>query len=142
MLDKAPGSKMDSRRRISSDIRMCDKFHAAAYSRALGPSSPNLAIGQENLAQQAEAWVEALQRSILRKRLFVTKTGLIGMAPPNLAAGDQLVVFYGGRVPFLVRSVGEHYEFVEETYVHGYIYGKAIDEERAGLLESNTFRLR
>jgi hypothetical protein len=142
MLDKVAGSKMDLQRQISPAVSLCDMFHDAALHKTLGSNLAANVSPRGDTTQQAEAWIEALQRSTLRKRFFVTEKGLIGMAPPNLAAGDQLVVLYGGRVPFLVRSVGKHYEFVEETYVHGYMFGRAVDDERAGQLKSEIFRLR
>lgn len=76
MLNKAPGSKMDLQRQLCPDISLCDIFHNNALHRTLGSSIPAKSVGQEDTTQQAEAWVEALQRIDLAQAILCDGEGL------------------------------------------------------------------
>ncbi|EEU35267.1 uncharacterized protein NECHADRAFT_88090 [Fusarium vanettenii 77-13-4] len=64
------------------------------------------------------------------RKLFITKTGYIGLAPPSAQPGDAVVLFSGGRVPFIVREEisdsSKYYRVVGETYVHGIMDGELL----------------
>lgn len=52
---------------------------------------------------------------------------------------DLLVVLLGGKVPFILRNVGEQYTLVGEAYVHGFMDERAIDMWHQGELEIQSF---
>lgn len=71
------------------------------------------------------------------KRPLVTREkGYLGMAPEHARLGDLVVVFGGGRVPFVIRPVvasgasreeeqsGDRYIFVGEAYCDGIMDGE------------------
>ena len=64
------------------------------------------------------------------KRPFLTEAGLLGMGPGGVRAGDVVVVFCGGRVPFVLRPDGEkggcYYELVGEAYCDGVMDGEVV----------------
>lgn len=62
------------------------------------------------------------------RRLFVTKAGYIGLAPPSAQPGDVVALLSGGRVPFIIRkdNSSEHYHIVGEAYVHGIMDGELL----------------
>lgn len=62
-----------------------------------------------------------------RRRFFLTRSGRIGLGPSDTQIGDTLVVIFFCPTPYLLRSSGDHWQFVGETYVHGLMYGEALD---------------
>ena len=42
--------------------------------------------------------------------------------------GDIVVIFYGCRPPFILRSVSTGYRLVAECYVHGIMRGEAMEQ--------------
>jgi hypothetical protein len=62
------------------------------------------------------------------QNMFVTKTGLMGQGHMETEVGDQVWVFRGGRVPFVVRprkGKGEDgYTFVGQCFVQGVMRGE------------------
>jgi hypothetical protein len=77
-------------------------------------------------------------RYMIRKRPFLTSEGYLGMGPAGAEAGDVVVVFCGGRIPFMLRPtksdlmVGEEkkqlFEFVGEAYCDGVMDGEIVDK--------------
>ncbi|KAK8026440.1 hypothetical protein PG991_003496 [Apiospora marii] len=71
---------------------------------------------------------EAFVRVCTDRRFCVTNEGRIGIGPEGMAEGDRVVVFFGSRVPFLVREVGPRYRLVGECYVAGLMEGQAMTD--------------
>ncbi|CAJ2508371.1 Uu.00g133970.m01.CDS01 [Anthostomella pinea] len=72
---------------------------------------------------------------ILRnKTLLITDTGYLGLGPGTAQAGDDIWVFRGGRVPFVIRPVGPAPEdarfmmnmMVGDAYVNGIMAGELM----------------
>ena len=80
-----------------------------------------------------------MQKSCLARKLFGTKEGYIGVGDVTLQANDLVCVLFGGKVPFILRKREEHYRFVGECYLHGIMFGEALDE---GQKSRQWFRLR
>jgi hydrogenase/urease accessory protein HupE len=69
--------------------------------------------------------------------------GLMGMAPPHVEPGDLICVFFGARVPFILRSSGLFYTLIGEIYLgEGYMEGRAIEEMQAGTRFMESFEIR
>lgn len=69
------------------------------------------------------------------RRMFSTKTGLMGMGPKSVQEGDEVWVALGARVPYVVRPVGKGfpertYRLVGEAFVLGYMDGEVLKEKR------------
>ncbi|KAF2134079.1 hypothetical protein P153DRAFT_363080 [Dothidotthia symphoricarpi CBS 119687] len=48
-----------------------------------------------------------------------------GWAPSNAHSGDLVVVLHGGRVPYVLRPIGnDYYTFVGDAYIHGMMKGE------------------
>ncbi|CAI6338880.1 unnamed protein product [Periconia digitata] len=68
------------------------------------------------------------------RRLMLTKSGRIGLAPIGARKGDTIVVFSGGRVPHVIRETSKRmvghfvniplWSYVGECYVHGIMDGE------------------
>ena len=53
------------------------------------------------------------------------------MGPQTMARGDEIIVFYGGRRPLVLRPKGEQYEMIGPCYVHGIMFGEAVEKAKA-----------
>ena len=63
-------------------------------------------------------------------RPFITSSGYIGLGPMTLQPDDVVSIFFGARVPHILRR-REHgeggYSFVGEAFVYGLMDGEALD---------------
>jgi hypothetical protein len=64
-------------------------------------------------------------------RFGITDTDLFAMVPVGSQKGDVVAIVHGGKVPFVLRPVGEdasqiQYQFVGGAYVHGCMDGEAM----------------
>ncbi|KAI1120583.1 heterokaryon incompatibility protein-domain-containing protein [Nemania abortiva] len=64
------------------------------------------------------------------RRFFKTAKGLLGLAPTTARKGDFVVVLFGGKVPFIMRSYDGLYHLEGECYVHGIMDGEVIHQPR------------
>jgi len=96
------------------------------------PSYPTL----KKLAESGNGrlYRNAASTVTFHRSIFTTNTGHIGLGPSVLQPQDIICVLYGGKVPYILRPAGDHYLFVGEAYVHGYMEGEAISQWRAGEL--------
>jgi hypothetical protein len=67
-----------------------------------------------------------------RRRFCVTRKGYIGLVPIETKTGDEIAVFDGATVPFVLRQAekgdGAFY-LIGECYVHGIMKGEALGKE-------------
>lgn len=58
-----------------------------------------------------------------------TEKRYAGLIPGKAQKGDKICLFRGGRVPFVLResSVAGRYRLVGECYIHGIMYGEALE---------------
>ena len=62
-------------------------------------------------------------------RVFRTRGGFVGLAPLSARVGDQVCVFLGGVVPFVIRPSEERvgmYRLIGGCYIHGLMDGEAF----------------
>ena len=70
------------------------------------------------------------------RRLISSSSGLLGLGPMSTAQDkacrDEIWLLRGARVPFILRRLSEdRYRIVGEAYVHGLMYGEAVDSFHA-----------
>ncbi len=72
-----------------------------------------------------------------RTRLFLTRTGLIGLGKIGMEVGDSVCVLMGGNMPFILRAAetsdddGAHrYKYIGHAYLHGSMDGELVDDNR------------
>lgn len=68
----------------------------------------------------------------IRRRMFNTQDGYIGLGPANLQDGDQVALFEGGKLPFIIRRKDSEYELIGECYIHGIMSGERYDPVKCG----------
>lgn len=78
---------------------------------------------------------ESLVGMMENQTFFITKSGYIGIGPPYTSPGDQVWVFKGGNVPFVMRDASAEGKdqpqltLVGDAYVHGIMDGEAMDNQ-------------
>lgn len=103
--------------------------------QALSETSGNM--GDEQTSRSGREIFEDLVESFVgmmeNQTFFITRSGYIGIGPPQLKAADQVWVFKGGRVPFITRKAIEErggnlqLTLVGDAYVHGIMDGEAME---------------
>jgi len=64
----------------------------------------------------------------LFRKPFLAKKGYVGLAPDHTEVGDMIVIFLGGKFPYVVRGNGDGtYRFIGEAYIHGIMYGEFME---------------
>ena len=80
----------------------------------------------------AQPFITSMTYKLKGRRFCVTKTGCIGLVPIETETGDEIAVFDGATVPFVLRQAekgdGAFY-LIGECYVHGIMKGEALDKE-------------
>jgi hypothetical protein len=78
---------------------------------------------------------ESLVGMMENQTFFITKSGYIGIGPPDTSPGDRVWVFKGGNVPFVMRDAGAEGKdqpqltLVGDAYVHEIMDGEAMDNQ-------------
>jgi len=83
-----------------------------AMTRAIMRRAGEAAAGPKTEALDARYFEDepsSGNRAVLNRQFFVTDGGYMGYGPKGLQTGDMVVVFLGARVPFVLRSCGNHY---------------------------------
>ncbi|KAE9369160.1 HET-domain-containing protein [Stipitochalara longipes BDJ] len=89
----------------------------------------------------AESWVRGIFSRVRHRRFFVTNTDLIGISPESAEPGDLICILLGCWMPVVLRPKDGHYIFLGEAYIHGYMYGKAMDELAEGKFQVQNFEI-
>jgi hypothetical protein len=94
-----------------------------------------LIAGDDDEKKQLSAVLEA-GLMMNRRRLFLSNSDLVGLAPWNSVDGDLVCVLLGCRFPVVLRREEDHYVLVGEAFIDGFMDGEAIvglREEEFGL---------
>ena len=75
------------------------------------------------------------------RRFFATRRGRIGIGPSAMRIEDEVCVFFYCPTPYTLRRGCSINEFIGEAYVHGLMYGQALDMLDRGKLEETQFVL-
>ena len=59
---------------------------------------------------------------------FISWTGFMGLAPTETLPNDEVVLFFGACVPFIIReSKDGEWNLIGECYVYGLMFGEAME---------------
>ncbi|KAH7159529.1 heterokaryon incompatibility protein-domain-containing protein [Dactylonectria estremocensis] len=66
--------------------------------------------------------------------LGTTTNSKLAQLPLSADVGDEIVIFNGGKLPFLIRPEGDNFKLVGPCYIHGIMDGEAfpMDESESG----------
>jgi hypothetical protein len=70
------------------------------------------------------------------RRLLCSSSGLLGLGPMSTAQDktrkDEIWLLRGARVPFILRRKSDNrYQIIGEAYIHGLMYGEAVEDDYA-----------
>lgn len=62
------------------------------------------------------------------------RSGYLGIGPAVMRPGDEVCVLFGGRVPFILRPIGDHHLLLGDSYLldDHIMWGKATEAVRRG----------
>ncbi|KAL2276033.1 hypothetical protein FJTKL_01427 [Diaporthe vaccinii] len=99
--------------------------------RAFEPFDENEKVESVGVAQEEMSWNPTTYLSIgtSKSSYCITQRGYFGRSPMPPQAGDKICVFYGGKVPFLLRPQAKsgHFKLAGEIYIHGIMKGAAMN---------------
>jgi hypothetical protein len=79
---------------------------------------------------------------MINRRLFTTASGHLGLGPSTMEPKDVIAVLFGGKVPFVLRPLGNgQWRFIGPCYVHGIMKGEALDGEEGDESRHKWFEL-
>jgi hypothetical protein len=63
------------------------------------------------------------------REFFASDRGNIGWAPPGAKVGDEICVFHGCKLPFVIRRAAhpDHYRLIGACYIQGFVDGEALE---------------
>lgn len=62
------------------------------------------------------------------RRLFITRSGRMGIGPSHMQEFDQVCILMGSDMPLILRDENEHHRFIGDSYVHGIMNGEALEQ--------------
>lgn len=77
----------------------------------------------------SKQYVESMKR-LHGRRLFLSRSGWVGLAPMHIRKNDKIVIFLGGRAAYIIRDHDTStYTLVGEAYVHGIMAGEFMTDD-------------
>jgi hypothetical protein len=79
----------------------------------------------ENTCQPAtkKRSLEVSEEDMRARKIFTTEQGYLGLGLQSLQRGDQVVMFDGADVPFVLRKHGDDWKILGQCYLHGWMDG-------------------
>jgi hypothetical protein len=63
---------------------------------------------------------------------FLLSEGSIGIGHSDIREGDEVWILFGGRLPYVIRKFGDHYQFLRKCYVAGAMDGAVVSAWESG----------
>lgn len=104
------------------------------------PTSPSdIKKRKEELEQKALPFLKSLLKAQAGRRTCITQNGYLACVPDSCIEGDEITIFFGHTLPYIVRKTGdpdengkERYRLVGHAYVHGIMDGELAEEGKNG----------
>lgn len=105
-----------------------------------GPGQDNVQLDETTRAATLY-WLNLLM-ACNRRRVFTTEDGRLGVGPKALRKGDVVAVLFGGATPYILRPVGDEYQFLGQAYVYGITNGELVREHQSAGRQDMIFKIR
>lgn len=127
-------------------IRCHDADHTLSRSKPTALSIPYtteiVKVLKDSLVDGKDALFQPkLNKGLMSASFFHTAQGYRGTASRSAQVGDVVVVFFGSRVPFIVRKHQSGYRLISHCYLDGFMDGRAIEMLKKGELEAQEFKI-
>jgi hypothetical protein len=84
--------------------------------------------GKRGPARVYKEIVTAVDNAFMNRKVGRATKGLLGLFPDRTRIGDEIVLFLGAHVPFVVRGLGNGmFQLIGECYVYGVMDGEVLD---------------
>lgn len=117
-----------SNKRSSSGYDAAPDAYEQQYQKLKTSSLPPQVYDTIEIDEPGNEYINALRSYMLGRAFFTTKNGLYGLAVPEICAGDEVTIWFGATVPFVVRHEGDFCRLVGGAYVGGIMAGQMVDE--------------
>lgn len=107
--------------------------------------SPGNAACLDQDAIAAKFYPRALKTRLLGRAFFTTTNGLVGVGLARVRRGDEVTIWCGARVPFLIRKCEEQLGYcnlVGPAYVSGIMDGTMLSDLRKAGVSPSTLLVR
>jgi hypothetical protein len=100
-------------------------------------------IDVEDGDEEKEKMSAALEAGLMmnQRRMFISSSGLVGLAPWNAAEGDVVCVLLGCKLPVVLRRNGQGWVLIGEAFVEAFMDGEAMVGLRGGEFVLETFEI-
>jgi Heterokaryon incompatibility protein (HET) len=78
---------------------------------------------------EAIPFCNALVWAFTGRKICRTDGGGMAMVPEKAGLADQICIFLGVPIPFVIRRAGDHHILIGPCYVHGMMDGQALESE-------------
>lgn len=124
--------------------------YAAVYEMLLQKERDDSAAAQSHTDKSKRMYTLSLMKYLPSSRFFITATGFCGIAPGAVEKGDQVAIWYGAPVPFILRPLLQTdaeenraiFAVVCVAYVAGIMEGEMVNEVFCQRLMDNIFTVR
>ncbi|KAH8204435.1 hypothetical protein TruAng_001351 [Truncatella angustata] len=100
----------------------------------------------ETVQTPTNEYLRCLRDKLPGRAFFTTTKGFIGLSTPVIRPGDEITIWFGATIPFVVRPIPrtqEFYQLVSGAYVGGIMNGKMVDQVYCeDLLDSKTLFIK
>ena len=84
----------------------------------------------DSIVLGSKSFSDSAKLACVKRRLFRTSNGLLGVGSESLRSGDQVFLTTGLDVPLILRPMAGNlktFQFVGVAYVHGIMHGEAME---------------
>ncbi|KAK3178136.1 hypothetical protein OEA41_000269 [Lepraria neglecta] len=84
----------------------------------------------QRTALNSTSYAQIVKPACIKRQLFRTSNGFLGLGSESLRVGDEVVIATGSDVPLILRLVAgkpKTFQFVGAAYVHGIMQGEALE---------------
>lgn len=120
-------------------------YCAWLHAKMMGDDEGTSRLENMNINNNLEwnaAHVELVRTVCLYRRFFITEKGYLGLGPGRTEVGDQVCVLFGGKMPFILRRVLNHFKLIGESYVYGIMDGEGLQQWEAREASEQWFEIR
>jgi len=114
---------------VAGAVEFVERYNTFASLLAAATNTKQ-AIDGSSLDRATADFIDVVHNVTRRRRFFSTVGGRIGIGPSSTEPGDEVRVVFFLPTPYLMRLATKkegRYRLVGETYVHGFMYGEAIE---------------
>lgn len=136
-----PGENVDETDSHRQELRdECYTLFASLFTHRL-PEQPldealrsYATLTSEQCAEKRQYFQETFAENMLGRCFCITEEGNLGLGTGYMNPNDLVVVPYVCATPVILRPCRGSlvYQYIGDVYIHGYMYGKAVEEEGSG----------